>query len=584
VRISETACLAGATASRAAAARRVPRGWSGERGTALLPLLALGVVIAVGALAAQLQPVALRQAAERRTASALAEARAALVGYAASDPNRPGELPCPDFNGDGRSMPGQDYVGGRCRTLCGWLPWYTLRLPEMRDGSGERLWYAVSETFRAGGPATLNSDTAGELALDGRTDVVAVVAAPGAAVGEQVREATADAEAAAVNRLEDSNALLGTTRFVSSGPGVNDRVVALTRADLLAAVEERVLSEVAAALHTYRRWTDAGHGGDYPWLASFADARSPDFLDLPLSRKGLLPFHVPRGEFRTSFTVEGWTVRGAAVRLSRIAGNTVAPEDLTSGSARHVGLSDGDGRCVWSDLETASCRGWAQARCAAAAGPCRLPAGVARRVWDFDLSFRGTPSVTPPSAGGHATRTVALQDGALPDQRGPAIGVTDYDGNGRLVGSGELLVGAPSTVTGAVGADATIGVSGIRLYPVLPEWYAANAWYRYVYLAVAPAHVPGLRGPTPCAPGVDCLTLTNRAGAVLRQDVRVLALLGGAFLPGMGGGLGSPNACLPDALCSRFESGNADGDDHFVLDRRAGDFNDRLRTLDPPGG
>jgi hypothetical protein len=162
--------------------------------------------------------------------------------------------------------------------------------------------------------------------------------------------------------------------------------------------------------------------------------------------------------------------------------------------------------------------------------------------------------------------------------------VADYDRSGRLVGSGELLVGAPSTVTGAVGAEATIRISGIRLYPALPEWYAANAWYRYVYLAVAPAQVPGLRTPSACAPGVDCLTLTDRAGAVLRQDVRALALLGGASLPAMGAGLGSPNACPAAALCSRFESGNADGDDRFVLDGRAGDFNDRLRTLDPPGG
>ena len=153
-----------------------------DAGAALLLFVAACVVMATAMLAGRLSAGGVRQLMDRRTAAALAEARAALIGYAASDPNRPGELPCPDFDGDGRVTVAQDYRGTHCRTLTGWLPTYTLRLEDLRDGAGERLWYAVTDEYRAGAPTPLSSETPGRLSLDGRADVVAVLFAPGEAL------------------------------------------------------------------------------------------------------------------------------------------------------------------------------------------------------------------------------------------------------------------------------------------------------------------------------------------------------------------------------------------------------------------
>jgi hypothetical protein len=85
---------------------------------------------------------------------ALAQAKEALIAYAAERPINsivgPGYLPCPDLDDDGWAEStcgslagdtGQDQRIGR-------LPWKTLGLPDLRDGYGERLWYAVSSKHK----------------------------------------------------------------------------------------------------------------------------------------------------------------------------------------------------------------------------------------------------------------------------------------------------------------------------------------------------------------------------------------------------------------------------------------------------
>lgn len=91
---------------------------------------------------------------DEATARALAQAREALLGYAADRPVGPevgpGFLPCPDLDDDGWAEPicgslagdrGQEQRLGR-------LPWKTLGLADLRDGHGERLWYAVSTRYK----------------------------------------------------------------------------------------------------------------------------------------------------------------------------------------------------------------------------------------------------------------------------------------------------------------------------------------------------------------------------------------------------------------------------------------------------
>lgn len=121
-----------------------------QQGAALLAAAAMlaTVLLAVAALglASQAGEASRAGASDR----ALLQAREALAAYAADraiDADfGPGYLPCPDLDDDGwaestcGSLSGE--VGQRQRL--GRLPWKTLGLPDLRDASGERLWYAVS--------------------------------------------------------------------------------------------------------------------------------------------------------------------------------------------------------------------------------------------------------------------------------------------------------------------------------------------------------------------------------------------------------------------------------------------------------
>ena len=107
-----------------------------------------------------------RQSAMQKTLASLALAQQALLAYAAQPLGttqcemncpRPGDLPCPDRNNDGEAE-------SSCSTTSrlGRLPWKTLGTGDLRDGSGERLWYAVSERYK-NNPRMLplNADTPG---------------------------------------------------------------------------------------------------------------------------------------------------------------------------------------------------------------------------------------------------------------------------------------------------------------------------------------------------------------------------------------------------------------------------------------
>jgi hypothetical protein len=194
-----------------------------QAGQALLIFLALLAVIIVAAsvtVARGTQQSTSFRAAQ--TQVALNAAKQALVGYAAgvaltcpsSGCFRPGELPCPDLVNNGLA----NAAGcANANQRLGRLPWKTLGLPDLRDGSGERLWYAVSSSFvnnpRTGyavsssvviDPSTacttpnatgcLNSNTSGTITVrdqsgmvvnDGAnqaTAAIAVVIAPGSAL------------------------------------------------------------------------------------------------------------------------------------------------------------------------------------------------------------------------------------------------------------------------------------------------------------------------------------------------------------------------------------------------------------------
>lgn len=182
---------------------RAPRDISKQDGFAAIALLLLGAMAAVALLLAHQNLAAVaRGHAQAHSIAALAEARAALAGYALGYPERhPGQgygyLPCPDGQNDGSPA---GACGVRGLGAIGRLPYRTLGLADLRDGWGECLWYAVAASVKNNPkPLVLNWDSPGQfdivaangvpLTLDDAPPAraVGVVLAPGGALPAQQR-------------------------------------------------------------------------------------------------------------------------------------------------------------------------------------------------------------------------------------------------------------------------------------------------------------------------------------------------------------------------------------------------------------
>ncbi len=182
-------------------------------------------------------------AAAETTAKALATARDALIAFAVSVPDtaRLGDLPCP----------ATDYSTGIAASTCstavsrlGYLPWNTLGLPDLRDGTGAPLLYAVSNVFKNSPRVSsslsnaLNSDQPGEFTVNSE-NAIAVVFSPGAPIGSQDRNAGTFSVA---NFLELENAD-GDSVFENTAESgtINDRLLWITPRAFFPPIEMRAM-------------------------------------------------------------------------------------------------------------------------------------------------------------------------------------------------------------------------------------------------------------------------------------------------------------------------------------------------------
>lgn len=207
---------------------------------ALFLLLLLILVGAGTVFISQLKSADVDLNSQRKTAAALAQAKQALLGRAASN-NDPGSLPCPDANGDGESKVPQDYSGSNCVVYVGRLPWKTLRLPDIRDGSGAQLWYVLAPEFRDRGVAVLPT-LPGSISVLGTTPVVgvaAVIIAPGATLSGQNRSAANDLAQYLESYVDPT-----TLNTAGIGPAFNDRLLVVTAAEVRRASTQRMAREL----------------------------------------------------------------------------------------------------------------------------------------------------------------------------------------------------------------------------------------------------------------------------------------------------------------------------------------------------
>lgn len=249
-----------------------------QRGAALLVLLTLIVLASSYTLLQRVNQTTSPVLRAADDAAVLGQAKAALVGFALSSTTRPGELPCPDTDNDGRA-------DAPCPGAIGRLPWFDLGIADLRDHSGERLWYRVTDELSLAGK--INSDTTASLTVDTAPNFAAVIFAPGPAMNGQSRAASNNV----ANYLEDGNSD-GNADFVTTPTNpnndFNDQLIAIERSALLLKVEKRVLGEIRNTLQTYYDSNGFFYPYPAPWGSDDCDS-SADQGWIPINVTGTCP-------------------------------------------------------------------------------------------------------------------------------------------------------------------------------------------------------------------------------------------------------------------------------------------------------
>lgn len=531
-----------------------------ERGAALIALI-LALALGSGMATVGWMETAARSAhAALRTEAALASARDALIGYAASYPDQhsgrhgPGYLPCPDRSGNGSPN-----TPCRRKSL-GRLPWRRLGLHDPRDGAGERLWYALADNFRANGHkySPLNSAAPADLMLDGRRGIAAMIIAPGSPLPFQDRGVDRFDPA---RYLEGGNERADDAAYVSRAPqpapsGVsadarfNDRIVAISRDEVMAAASRRVLAAVRTALDEYR--TAPWNNGALPWLVPWSGA-AEGVLPTPGALAGRLPLSRVGGVLTTSFRVKGAPAGGSVSAFGTV--------DAAALRLPVQGLAVQAGRCRWTVAARIDCEGEHRATLA----PGR------ERVFRFDLHFLGEAAVAP-SAPADVRRRAVRASEWVADSHVEVFDLT----NGAETGRGRIRF-----ASGAL--QGSLEVEGVA-YPLgageeVPRWLLRNEWHRSLMVASAPAFAPG--GGAACPGPGGCLEVVRTAFGGRRDESAAIAALVFA-----GPALAHQNRDGSGDLFAWFEGENANTANLRYEARGPSEtFNDRVGVLAPmPGG
>lgn len=265
-----------------------------QRGAALLFVVLL-IILGVGLFAVSASEETRVTVSDSSLTQALNTAKQALIAKAVAHPGRPGALPCPDADDDGIADPPG---ANACTRNIGRLPWLTLGVGDLRDASGERLWYALSPNFADAG--AINSDTkgtgvvhSGSNAVTQTSEAVAVVFAPGGVLAGQIRDSTSAncvttgttmaRTWCAANYLDtaatvNNASLTGPYISADQSAAFNDRLIVLRTSDIVPLVERRVAGDLRRVLLDYRNVARKAVTGDgcncYPWADGDNDGTS----------------------------------------------------------------------------------------------------------------------------------------------------------------------------------------------------------------------------------------------------------------------------------------------------------------------
>jgi len=477
--------------------RRTSRSRHGAQGGFGLALFLVILVLGtVAVLLSSPNTAAVRLARDRISESALAQAKAALIGRAARDDNRPGSLPCPDTDGDGSA---ETFVGNDCPAYVGLLPWRTLGLPDVRDGSGERLWYVLSPNFRDHQDAQpINSDKpgdietrspAGSVAAGG---LVALVIAPGRVVGTQARPS-----ADPLQYLEFQSPipplLAGSVYPYQILANSNDAILPISQRDLFTVVDQAVFSrlpKITAKINALAaQWTR------YPFPAPFADPGVSTFAGSNASFNGAL--------FEGLAPVAVNTASGSAWAPGVTASYESGPGSLDAQTCLLEGPAN-----VWLNCQV-DYTGAITVRVDAVAN------NAAASLNDVTAELTAVTGSPPTSIGWLATP-----------------GTTTAGGNANVeyrLTTPDDLSGLSRRVQVRLNLDlAKWAKSGLPLAQKDPDtsWFFDNEWHKQLYYAATPQAVFG--GSGACVPGTNCIVVNGAAGPTNNKRV-ILALAGRAI-------------------------------------------------------
>jgi hypothetical protein len=503
---------------------------------------------------------------ETKTGESLRIAKQALLGYLAqqaASSDVPGKFPCPEAL-DQVGTANEGTTAGTCSTLpvIGRFPWKTLGIEKPLDGSGEALWYVVGSSVRT---APINFSTTGTLSLDGVANaVVAVIVAPGAPLDSASSSSTAPSPCVKRDQTPGRGTLVGTlvaSDFVECGNSTmaafvstrndswgNDRVIAITAAEMMAAIEgpvgDRIQRTVAPQINgspdLSNGWYQVKSLSEwgtkfFPYASTWGIPSSDDSCGDYGVTEGLLP--LASGKVTTG---TGCSSRWNSATISKVSGTgSFSAGSCTADDDRMTCSFSYNGKPVVSMTANAP---------------------------NIAMGFRTAPTIDEalisPSAGSSVSSLSAS--------------VVTASGNGQVT-----LTASMRNRTGAGTTAITISIphpedsfllnTDTGSNPNL-AWFINNQWHRYTYYAISPAVTANPSGTCTTSIVTNCLSLTNaESGSGNINDKRIALILSGRPLTGKT----YPSANRADYFELENNQTSTLGDRTFQRNTISATFNDR---------
>ena len=507
-----------------------------QKGAALILLVFALILVVLAYTVRALNSNDLQARENAKTFQALAEAKVALISWSVNHQSLPGMMPYPDRNGDGDYDGTSDCYASNVSFsysfLLGELPIFdtqdtncaaTSRAGlglDLRDGTGQRLWYAVSRnlvrdyhtpaTDPVINPGVINNpsylwmtvyDKNGQLISD---KVAAVIIAPSAPLNGQDRSSgiagapdyldTFNLQAgggAKSNRTyssadedfyigEDSRGVRSDNTTYQQPYYFNDKLVYITIDELMAEIEKRTAGEARKALQSYYTNSSATPSTRFfPYAAALGSPVNPNQC-VRGNLQGLLPTSTASNYTCSCTNSRACTCNFGA--LSSVAFTRSSSSYGTTGTGAPAGACTVGG----ASNRTCTCTGL---------GSCKNTTGTVQFSCDACGSCTSTlaGSFLFASTAGFSART-----------GGCTTSGSNISCNGTTAGNFTL-----NSCTNPVIPTSASG---------LPTWFTTNGWQNYIYYAVS-SNCTSL--------GANCTTATPQLTVGPRTGVRSLLISSG---------------------------------------------------------